>query len=692
MKYFLKILFFTLLSFSSFANEKGETIVDLRNPTYVNGILYTNQGGVIQNKDIRIQAKTIQYFRRGDVHKIEAEGELLIQYKNRVFVGSELEYDFNTKSGIVYDGKTFSSIWYVGGDILELTPDGNYKVTNGFITTCENIDSSWDLHAGRVSATKDDLVEAKKVTVRTFKVPTLWLPNFRINLRKFKEPIFRYDLKWDSGMGPRAGIRYQLYSWRDFAFYGRVEYRWRVGWGGAIETDYQPSDSSTVFITKSYLAKDRLESAPNPARRYRVQGLFSTESKDKRTTAKLTWDKYSDVRMPGDFHSNDFEVNTAKKTLLHLNHRACNYVASFKFRPRANPFESIKQDLPTMILAIRPLQLGTSGIYSSNYLKASYLDFVYSDQLSTKLSSYHSPRIEFREKFYRPYHFNALTITPELGGVGIFYGNSPSSSAKWVGTLIYGAKAMARGVKQYPHYKHQIVPYAQFIGYSNPTVKPDNHYIFSIQDGYDKLNQLKAGVRSLLFSKKRPNKEASFTADLYVNAFFADFAIPQLIPYGYLNLAWRIPSLHFTWENAWNFRHSTLQHTNARLLWTVNENIAFSLEGRYRSRYDWRKADHESFFLDVSRREGQLLQSPLSDRRITFLTNAFFRLTPFWECHIQSHHGFFRINESPYNEIKINLYTWLSSVLKLRLTYKYTDYTRPNFPHHFGANLELVKK
>jgi len=669
-----------------------EIIVDLRNPTYKNGILYTNQGGVIRNQDMRIQARTIQYIRKGQVHKLEAEGDLLIQYKGRVYVGSELEYDFNTKSGIVYDGKTFSTIWYVGGDEIELKPDGDYKVTNGFITTCENVDSSWDLHAKSVQATKDDLIAAKKVSIRTFKVPTLWLPNFKINLRKFQDPIFRYGLKWDSGMGPRATVRYQLYSWQNFAMYGRVEYRWAVGWGGSFETEYRPENHNTNFITRSYLAKDRLESAPNAARRYRVQGAFCSKSNDDRTSATLTWDKYSDVRMPTDFKSEDFEVNTAKKTLFYISRRDNSFIASFKLRPRANYFESIKQDLPTALLAVRPLQLGQSGIYSSNYLKASYLDFVYSNKLAENLPSYHSPRVEFREKFYRPCHFGALTFTPQLGGIGIFYGNSPSSQAKWFGTLLYGAHVEARGMRQFSRYKHQIEPYAEYIGLSNPSVKPDNHYIFSIQDGYDRLNQLKAGVRNLLFSKRRPGKEPSFSADLYVNAFFADFAIPQVIPYGYLDLAWRTPSLHFTWQNAWNFRHETVQHSNARLLWTVNENIAFSLEGRYRSRYDWRKADHESYILDVSRSESELLLSPLSDRRITFLTNAFIRITPFWECHIQSHHGFFRLNENPFNEIKVDLYTWISSVLKLRLSYKYTDYTRPNFPHHFSANLELVKK
>src|SRR3989344_8281160 len=84
-------------------DKNNELIVDLRNPSYKNGILITHEGGVIKGSDIRIQAKTIQYIKRMEnnilVHKIEAEGDLLIQYKGKVYVGDKLEYDFITKTG-----------------------------------------------------------------------------------------------------------------------------------------------------------------------------------------------------------------------------------------------------------------------------------------------------------------------------------------------------------------------------------------------------------------------------------------------------------------------------------------------------------------------------------------------------------------------------------------------------------------
>lgn len=667
-----------------------EINVYLKNPIYKNGALYTNQGGVVQNEEIRIQAQTIQYFHRMEegkmVQKIEAEGDLLIQYKGRVFVGSELEFDFQKMDGLVYDGKTFSSMWYVGGDQIQLYSDGSYKVTNAFVTTCENKQSSWDLRAWKVNVVKNQFFQAKKVRLRFFSWPMMWLPSFKINLKRFKEPIFRYYVNWNKG--PKAGFRYQLYSWNSLAFYGRLEYRWKKGWGGALESEYFPPDGLTTFTTRNYLGTDRLFNAEDVQRRYRVQGALHSQSRSGKTQTTLTWDKYSDVRMPGDFTSEDFEVNTAKKTIFCIHHTEEDLITSLTARPRVNSFESIKQDLPTLYSITRPIEIKNSGVISLHFIKASYLDFQYSDDLVSSLQSFQSPRVEIFEHLYRPIHLQAITLTPYLSGRAIFYGTSQEHKSKCLGLFGYGAKAHLHGQRQFERYKHVIEPYIEYQALSRPTVSPDAHYIFSIQDGYQKIQQIEIGLRNLLFSQRRPCKEASFTANLYANAFFSDPVIPQVVPKIYLWLGWRLPSVHLSLHNCYNFRNQTQDFSNAELKWTVNEHVAMRLEGRYRSQFDWRKADHENFILDVSRSERELLESPLSDRRITLLSNVFIRLNPFWEIQLESHHGFYRINEESYNEFKIHLYTWLSSAWKLHFYYGYT------LNNHFDWNIsiQLMKK
>ena len=650
----------------------GEELkVDLRNPSYRNGTLFTEEGGVITSKEMRIQAKKMAYTKRRDIENVKAEGELLIQYKGRAYRGTSLNYNFLTKVGEIYDATTTAAMWFVSSDVITLKPDGSYKLGGVSITTCENKDSSWDLHAKAVNVIKKNYFEAKSMRWRLFKIPIGWLPSFKMSLKKFKEPTFRYTVNWDRGVGPRGSIRYQFYSWEDFAVYGRLAYRFATGWGGALETEYLPDHKRSTFLTRSFVGNDRLETAPDKMFRYRFQGAWKSKSENEKTDVTLRWDKYNDVRMPGVFKQEDFEVGTAKQTLLYIRHQEDAFLTSFKVRPRANRFESLKQDLPCGYAHIKPTNLANTGVYSFFSVKASYTDFAYSDDLVKSLSDFRSGRIEIKETLQKPIPIGPLTLTPFLGGHAIFYTNSQTHSGKKLGTMHYGLDLFARGERIFSHYKHVIEPYLGLSALTRPTVEPDDHYIFSLNDGIQKINQIQSGVRTLLFSKKRPGKEASFTADLFANAFFKDPTIPQLIPRMYLFLDWRLPSVLFSFHNAWNFRHDQVEFSNARFLWTANENVALSLEARYRSKYNWRKGNHDNFILDVSRSETELLLSPISDRRATLISSLFFRLNPLWETSISTISGFYREKETPYTEVKVDLSTWVSSLFKVRLSYSH---------------------
>lgn len=687
-----KTLCLLFLPFSVLLSAES-VCVDLNHPSYKNGILYTNQGGVIKGPHLRIQAKSIQYIHRKengqDIHQVEAEGDLMIQYKGNIYTGIELIYDFISQSGVIYGGKTATSLWYISGEKIDLQKGGTICVENASMTTSENKKSSWDIHAQSVQIFNQNLLKANQLRLRFFGVPCFWIPSFKINLDVFNSPILKKTLSWDSGQGLKAELRAALYSWNEFALFGRVGYRVGKGWQGAIETEYEPQNSKTRCLTQSYVGTDTLVNATNLQFRYRFIGDYSWQSETNQTQATIKWDKYSDVRMPADFKTSDFELNTAKQTLAWIHHTTDLTLSSLKVRPRINPFESIKQDLPTFYTALLPIRIGPTEIYSFSHFKAAYLDFLYSTQLASNgplkpPENFHAGRLEVFEMLYRPFRIGPLILTPNIGGSGILYTNSPSSDPQCVGTFMYGLKLSAKGYRGFDGYQHYLEPYLHFKAETRPTFSPEEHYIFSIQDGYNKIQQIKAGFKTLLF---HGHIDPFFTGDVYADAFFSDPVIPQVIPRGYLSLNWHIPTLDLLFYNGWNFRHHLLDFSILRLRWTVNEAVAFSIEGRYRSKYDWRKADHDDFILDVSRSEKDLLASPLSDRRISLLTNFFFRLSPFWECSIQSHHGFYRTTENPYNEVKLTLSTWIHSRLKLKMSLGHTE--KESF--FYTLNLDLLK-
>lgn len=657
--------------------NNSELIINLRNPVYKNGILFTHEGGVIKNSDIRIQANTIQYIKRKEgekeVHKIEAEGDLMVRYKNRVFVGEELEYDFISKTGNIYFGKTYASPWYMGGGKIELRSDGSYEVYNVSVTTCENADSSWDIRAESLKVSDKSMLDAKKVRFRLFKFLKLWIPSFKMNLKKFfTSPILKYKFNWDKGAGPRASFRYQAFSYSEFACFLRLDYRLSKGFGGAIETEYYPSHKRTTMETKNYLASDILPTDPKKRRRYRIQGAYHTISPSGTTKVDLTWDKYSDINMPGDFKSDDFEINTEKKTELFITHFQKDLISFVHARPRVNTFNSLKQDIPTFYSTIRPIYIPYVGIISNNWVNTSYLDYAYSNKLSPSLPDFYAWRLQTFNEIYRPFFLGPINFTPLVGVTGIFYSRSPNNThSEALGTIFYSALLNTQIYRYFSNHKHLIEPYIYYYAISNPTSRTDDHYIFSLEDGYHRLNQLKFGLKNFLFSTKRHIGKASFDSDLYAN-FFIDDLCPK-IPKIYLNLNWNLPSVYFLTSFAWNIHRQTLDYSNLRFGWTISRDLAFSCEFRYRSRYDYRKANHNNFIVDVARSETSILDSPLSDRRNTFLTKAFIRFNPYWYSEIESHTGWNRKNETFYNEYKIDLYTVLSTNWKARVSYQHTQ-------------------
>jgi hypothetical protein len=670
--------------------EGQEIEINLKNPLFTQGIIKTDQGGVITSKDLRIQAEQIEYTNRVEngilIKKIVAEGNLLFEHNHRAFVGKRLEYDFINHSGTLWEGRTFTGIWFIGGDRIDLKPDGTYALYNAFITTSENHDSTWDIHAHAVKVTKDHLLSASSIRFRFIKIPIFWLPSFKMNLKVFADPPVKYKLRWDKKLGPRATIRYRVYSWEDFNLFARLDYRLKRGFGAAIESEYYSQDERVVFLTKSYGANDKTVPDEKGPHRYRLQGLYEWQSLDDKTHIYASYDKISDDKMPSDFKGDDFEVNTQKRSIFILDHTEVNSLSNVVIQPHLNNFQSLNQELPLAFGTIRPFNLGRSGIISENYATGGYLNYVYNHQIKKFLPHIHAGRFETKNQFYRPVPFKSFTLTPRLGFIGIYYTNNQHHRSVGQAILSYGAEANSRLLRAFGTHKHIIEPYFNYLGLSRPTAGLKEHFIFGMEDGYTQLNQIRFGIKNTLFSSRLSPFKPQFVADLYTYAFFGRTRFHRTIPKLYAAFGWNRPSFAIKAGCAWNLQESLLDYSNILTEWTVSEDLAFALEFRHRSRFDWRKADHENFILDVARPIEQLLHSPLSDGRNTFLTRFHFRLSPKWTCHIESHHGWGRKNQPRYDEYKIELFNVITTSWQLRIAFKKTTNDI-----EFSPSLSIVK-
>lgn len=672
-----------LLSIPIYGENSKEALsqgitVDLRHPCYSNGVLSTEQGGVITGPDVRIQAMHITYTRKMEneepVCTIIAEGSLILELGRYIFVGDRLEYDFQTKTGVVYNGRTMIEPWFFGGKIIHLLEDGNYFIENAYATTSENYLADWEILAEEALLTEGSYLDAEKVQFRIMQAPVFWLPSFHTNLDSIFDSPIRYNVKWGGRQGHRFGLIYEVFSWKGWKTFLRLDYRLKRGPGGGVETHYVSEDRKTSFESINYVASDSSILHPGQRIRYRLQGLGRSLLLEDKISVYLSYDKLSDMDMPTDYNDRGLELDTAGRTEFLVRRQEEHWIANFITRLRLNNFQTIKQQLPTFETTWHPFELGFSGIIADIPIKASYLDFAYGNN-QIHLPDYHSLRTEFSPLLYRHFTLGALNATPEVGAVSIVYGNSPQSTAKWLVLGKFGCTVNTHLYRQTDSFKHVITPYARYEYYTMPTVSPNGHYIFDIEDGWYRLNLLLLGIsQSLCYKQKNGLITRQIYADFYTNLFLDTHTLPQIVPKVYADLTFNSsPFLKHSLHSGWDLIHNELDHFNLRTEWTVNADLAIAAEYRHRSAFDWRKADHTNFILDSFRSISRLRHSQLSDRRDTLLFHLFFRFHPCWAVELESRHGWNRFHEPTYNEFEIDLFGRLRSTWNFRLSYQHKE-------------------
>ena len=347
--------------------EEGIT-VDLREPVYSEGILSTQKGGLINAPQLRIQALHLAYTHlqtpSGLVWTIEAEGDLIVEFGEYVFVGEKLFYDLSKKEGEIAWGKTAVEPWFFGGEKLELKADGSYIIYNGYVTTSENDQPDWGIYSNVVTVDKERYLKARKVYVQAFDYTVFWIPSLRANLDSIFDNPIRYRFRWGGRQGPRFGLTYEIFSWERWKTFLRFDYRFTRGPGLGIETHYRSEDRKTEFQSINYLAKDSSILHMHEKARYRFEGMFNKKMDGDKTTIKFSYDRISDKDMPGNYYDRDFDFDTAERTQLLIRREEPQWIGNFNTRVRLNSFQTVKQELPTLEVNFKSLPLGPQGLSS----------------------------------------------------------------------------------------------------------------------------------------------------------------------------------------------------------------------------------------------------------------------------------------------------------------------------------------
>ncbi|MCF7806598.1 MAG: hypothetical protein K9M07_00860 [Simkaniaceae bacterium] len=652
--------------------------IRLRDPTLERSVLSTSHGGVIKNEVLHLQAREITYNQIEGT--IKAHGDLMLIYDKRVFIGKDFYYNIKEASGTLIQGKTYDGLWIIGGDTITFDASRSITIQNAFLTASETDPPEYDIIAKEIKLEDPALLRAKATKFRVARIPIFYLPVFKANLDLFQDTSIRYNVTWDRGQGPKFSMRYRIYSWEEASLFFRFDFRVNRGFGGAFETDYKSKKSALSFKSKSYLAHDTFWADFDPNKRmtrWRLQGIGRAQSEDKNTRAFFRYDWISDRNMPGDFPSDDFELNTAKRTEFIANHINPAAVTDVYVRPNINKFQGFKQELPTLYCGIHPVEFGSSKIMMNNALQASFLDYAYPRDLGRDIPGFHSIRLESHQTLYRPFHLLNMTLSPNVGYRGILYSKTPQDQSIIENLLTYGIQGSTTLTRHFKSLHHFVKPYAKYE--SLRPMKQRNHYIFDLRDGYERINELKIGLENTLYTSDMPGSPR-FLLDVFAYRFFDTPQLTGKFAKIGSHIALHFPRLSLTGDVIYNNQEKLYDKANLGVKWTLNEYFAIGLDFLHRSKYYYRKDNEENFILDVTRPASELINTPISDQRNLFLVRTQLNIPPNWTLQFESHTGWGRRNQPSYMEYRIDLYRMITSHWKFRLSYmQMTDNKQVSF-------------
>ncbi len=669
-----------------------DVAIYLRDPELCDGVLNTTCGGVVKAPDIRIQARNIESRRQAEgdepVFTLRAENDLMLEYHGQVFTGTMLHYDFQAHRGILYDARGVLYPWYLGASYIILLPNGDYRLHEGFLSTSPSWKPEWGICLGDAYLSQNRILTATNVQFRIMRLPILWLPYLKTHLDWLVDHPLRYRLRWGGEQGLRFGVAYKMFDNGWFKTFLRLDYRLSRGPGAAIETECRNPDGSDIFLTRNYVARDSSIVDPNERFRYRFQGYYNKCLYEGQVRLNASYDKISDEDMPFDYSDTDLELKTAQKTQINLRGQNDYAIADLTTRIRVNNFETVKEDLPALNLSMHPFTLGPTGIISENRANFGYYDFLPSN-LHPDTERFSSIRAEVREDLYRPIRLGCATVTPEVGGLAIFYGNSDKHDSKWVTLGSFGATAMTQVHRYYGCFKHIAEPYVRYQYLTTPNTNPNEHDIFDFNDGWYRLDTLRVGTRHLIYQKWCGECIAHrLTLDLYTYCFFDTPTIGSVVPRLYASAIFDpTPFLRQTSIAVWNAQHNRLDEFNFRTQWTVSDDFAIDAEYRYRSPYYWRRVDPDNFIMDSFRTQAELLHSSLSDRRTTGLVHLYYRLQHDLALEALVHSGWGRTTQPDYCQYQIDLHKTLRSAWNLTFSYQFRE-----DDHRFAIHVKVGLK
>lgn len=295
MRFLTILLFILLLSNSAFSQTRIQDI--LINADEIERDLSSNSVNLVGNVKIVFGQQIITC---GNAHidltkkEINGQGYATIDDLDTHIEGEAIQYNYETKKGVIFNGVIHSGQVVFEGDVIEKTGEKTYWAQNGKYTACSTCPPGWSFSGSEINAELGGYADIKYPIMRIAGFPVFFLPRILVPLKSERQSgllVPSIDYSRDKGTAISLSYFWAMNRSQDLT-YTATNYQLR-GIKNFFDYRYVLSPESKGNVKSAFIAdKNFVGIDGSPAR-----------------NANRWYLKYShDLSLPGDFKQKS-EIN-----------------------------------------------------------------------------------------------------------------------------------------------------------------------------------------------------------------------------------------------------------------------------------------------------------------------------------------------------------------------------------------------
>lgn len=603
--------------------------ISLKNPVYKNGLITSDEGGIVQGKDLFIQAMHLIYTKKNGEEQLKAWGDLLFEIKGRVYKADSITIDFVKRTLEAENGVTKDGDWYITSEKIVSSFEGHGSFVNAVMSTSDNEQDDWSFWSKNVELQKSERVEAKPVVFYFEKLPIMYLPSLSKSLKETNDLHLRYRIRNKGTTGLLMGVSCTIHETENWEHRALVDYNFQEGVGAGLHSEYNSHDNTkTNFKCLNYVAQSTKGISEWMSTRYRLQGALSTFWEAPNIHVNAMYDKMSDRKMQSNFKEHRVQGAIGGMTQLTFTKPEDSYIARLNTRVRINSWQTVREELPLFTISQHPLELGKTGCILDEKFSSGHLKFVYPQFRN----NFDATRTELDQKLLRPCHFSHVGFTPFIGWRGVHYDSSPKGGPVVQAIGLGGFRLNTHLFGTTANTTQTAEPFVDLFMSTSPRRASDRNYIFDLQDSFARVCYFRPGIEHTTFFTPNTNGfQQSLYSELYGTFFFNTPHLSSNKPRLHVAETWNMTEraalkagLEYDMRRrSWNFG-------NLLLKYTFNQFWAGTAEVRTQDKWYFRKLDKDNYDVESFRSPKKLLSSELSDPRTVYILGLMWSPTP--EC------------------------------------------------------------